>query len=191
MTKLLSVCAALVSSSLLLGCSLNKPTPAMTYHLLDHEQTKLAQRLPEARVALSKVRLTDYLLKPNLVMRRDNNQLALANYHHWAEPLDKAVQRIIISNLNQQNQDYGIVSYCRECTQVSLHVEHFYPTEQGQVVLSGYFVIGQGQEPDVVEYFSLAGTQAGAGYAASVEVMRTLLDQLSSQISMTLNKKGA
>lgn len=191
MNKVLSVLAPLASSVLLAGCSLNTPTPAMTYHLLDHKEVKLEQRLPKAKVALSKVRLTDYLLQPNLVMRRDSNQLELANYHHWAEPLDKAVQRILIAKLNQQNPNYGTVNHCIDCKQLSLFIEHFYPNEQGQVVLSGYFVIGQGKASDEVEYFRLSGSQRDAGYAASVEVMRQLLDELSSQMASALTQKGA
>lgn len=182
MNKVLSVCSALVASTLLFGCSLNQPTPAMTHHLLDHQQQELSQALPESRIAISRVKLTDYLLQPNLVMRLANNQLNLANYHHWAEPLDKAVQRIVINNLNQKDNQYGFVNRCGDCPQVNIVVEHFYPNEQGQVMLSGYFTVSKDKQQDKVEYFSFTDEQISAGYGASVVLMRRLLDQLSEQI---------
>lgn len=186
MNKGLSFCAVLFSGLLLSSCSLNTPTPMVNYHLLDHKNTNLGQLLPPAKVALSAVKLTDLLLQPNLVMRRDNNQLMLANYHHWAEPLDKAIQRILIANLNQHRPEQGVVSRCVGCDQLRVHIEHFYPNEQGSVVLSGYFSIEQATELKQVEYFTFSSQQTKAGYAGSVEVMRLLLDELSEKIAPAL-----
>jgi len=188
MTKLLTGSIVIAASIALSGCgiNLNQPTPEVTYHLLDSQQKTMNHRLPDTRVALSKVKLADYLLLPNLVMRKEGNQLDVASYHNWAEPLDKAIKRILISNLNSINQRIGVVNKCKDCEQIEVAIDHFYPNETGDVVLAGHFVVKAG-DAESVEYFSFTQPQLEAGYSQSVVVMNTLLKQLSNKINSVIS----
>lgn len=171
---------------LLSGCGLNQPTPEMKYHLLDHKTKALNHRLPDDKVAIGKVVLADYLTQPNLVMRVSGNKLDLASYHHWAEPMDAAIQRILIDELNQADLTVGFVKRCRDCTQVAVFIDHFYPDQDGTVALSGRFSIEwSGQEP-VTEYFSFSEEQDGEGYSESVTVMNKLLGRMVAKIKTVL-----
>lgn len=182
MIKQLPIVATLFSSVLLGGCGINQPTPEMKYHLLDHDNRGLNHRLPDNKIAVNKVKLADYLMLPNLVMRVSSNKLDLAAYHSWAEPMDDAIQRILISELNQINSEHGFVKQCRNCTQFNVFIEHFYPDQEGKVVLSGHVTVeANGREP-LVEYFSFSKEQAGAGYSESVKVMNNLLVELSNKL---------
>ena len=122
--KRISILAVIATGvATLSGCGLNQPAPEMKYHLLDNQKVAMNHQLPETKVAIAKVKLSDYLLQPNLVMRVQDNQLDVANYHSWAEPLDKAVQRILIDNLNQKRSETGFVDRCQNCSQVHVFID--------------------------------------------------------------------
>ncbi len=185
--KRISILAVIATGvATLSGCGLNQPAPEMKYHLLDNQKVAMNHKLPVTKVAIAKVKLSDYLLQPNLVMRVQDNQLDVANYHSWAEPLDKAVQRILIDNLNQKRSETGFVDRCQNCSQVHVFIDHFYPDEAGQVSLSGRFTINNPEQSPQVEYFSFAQEQVGSGYKGSVVVMNQLLTQLSDKINSGL-----
>lgn len=174
-------------SMLLTGCSLNQPTPEMSYHLLDKQKYNTNTPLPNERVALDKVILSDFLLQPNLVMRVAGNKLDIASYHSWAEPLDKSIRRVLINKLNHSQQKVGVVNRCKGCGKLTLYVDHFYPEQEGKVVLSGHLIYVNEQGEETIEYYHLEGQQQGAGYSASVEVMHSLLLQLADRVAAVIN----
>lgn len=186
MIKQLATSIAIASSLLLSGCGINQPTPEMKYHLLDHRAKALNHRLPTEKIAVNKVVLADYLTQPNLVMRVADNRLDLASYHSWAEPLDAAIQRILIDELNQAQLDFGFVERCRDCTKVNLYVDHFYPDQAGNVVLSGRFTIDKAGEAPIVEYFAFSQEQSAEGYSESVKVMNELLEQMTEKVKQVI-----
>lgn len=182
------ITAMMASMSLLLtGCSLNQPTPEMNYHLLDKQNDNINTSLPSKRVALEKVVLSDFLLQPNLVMRVAGNKLDIASYHSWAEPLDKSIRRVLINKLNHSQQKLGFVNRCKGCGKINLYVAHFYPEQEGKVVLSGHLTYVDEQGDETIEYYHLEGQQQDAGYSASVEVMHDLLLQLADRVDAVLN----
>lgn len=185
MNKIMAA-AGLAASALLSGCSLNQPTPDMHYHLLDSQNRSINAKLPAEQVAIDKVHLADYLRQANLVMRVAQNKLDVARYHNWAEPLDDSIRRVLLAELNSINANLGFVARCQNCQQFDLYIEHFYPDEQGQVTLSGYFVTSQGDAKRQTEYFSLTAQQSSAGYSASVEVMNQLLIKLAHKLNASL-----
>lgn len=183
MIKPLPIIIAAATSILLSGCGLNQPTPEMKYHLLDHKDKALNHRLPDTKIAINKVVLADYLTQPNLVMRVSENKLDVASYHSWAEPMGDAIQRILIDELNQAELGYGFMKRCKGCAEINVFVDHFYPDQNGSVVLTGRFTFEQSGHEPVVEYFAFSEEQVGAGYSESVKVMNTLLLKLNNKIS--------
>ena len=51
-------------------------------------------------VLVGPVEIPAYLDRNEIVMRDDNNSLVISSFHLWAEPLDRAIERVLATNLN-------------------------------------------------------------------------------------------
>ncbi len=89
---------ALVVTGLLAGC-INTPLP--DYYVLTPENGKvnLRGKIPGIAVGIGPITIPETLNRSNIVTPRDSNQLVVAEYHRWSEPLRDNISRILITNL--------------------------------------------------------------------------------------------
>lgn len=81
-------------------------TPATHYYVLDSDKAlvppaamgEVASRLT---LGIAPVSLSQYLARINLTLKKDH-LVEISEYHHWAEPLDDGIQRVLIENLSAQ-----------------------------------------------------------------------------------------
>jgi uncharacterized lipoprotein YmbA len=81
-----------------LGCL--RPSPPVVYHTLQ----PLAQEAPPAprsglAVEVLPVRLPELLQRPQMVMAKGAGTLGLSETHHWGNPLDQDMQRVLVADL--------------------------------------------------------------------------------------------
>jgi uncharacterized lipoprotein YmbA len=50
-------------------------------------------------IGIGPIRIPEYLNRPQIVTRSDSNELHLADYNRWAEPLDLSIPRVFAENL--------------------------------------------------------------------------------------------
>ncbi len=50
-------------------------------------------------ILLGPVEIPAYLDRSEIVMRDGNNSLVISSFHRWAEPLDRAIERVLATNL--------------------------------------------------------------------------------------------
>ena len=90
-------------------------------------------------VGLGRVDLPDYLLDNRIVLRQGAHEIHYAEYHRWAERLDKGVQRVLGANLSALLPSASVVlsAWRREDVKVEVYVsvQRFEFNERGQVVL--------------------------------------------------------
>ncbi len=80
---------------LLAGCG---TTPAYNYYVLTaREGASPAGQTPS--LGIGPIRIPEYLNRNALVYQRDGNQLQIAEYERWAEPLEEGVGRVLGLNL--------------------------------------------------------------------------------------------
>ena len=80
---------------ILLGCG---STPASKYYLLSAQ----AQQIPSGTspsVGVGPIEIPEYLNRHAMVYDRDGNQLHIASFERWAEPLDSSILRVVRMNL--------------------------------------------------------------------------------------------
>jgi uncharacterized lipoprotein YmbA len=80
---------------ILLGCG---STPASNYYLLSAQ----AQQTPSGTspsVGVGPIEIPEYLNRHAMVYNRDGNQLHIASFERWAEPLDSSILRVVRMNL--------------------------------------------------------------------------------------------
>ncbi|MFT6267969.1 MAG: putative lipoprotein YmbA [Alphaproteobacteria bacterium] len=173
----------------LLGC-VTSTTPTETFnYILDNDPVGSQNTLATASIIAKKagikvlpVQVPDYLNQPNLILKLSNHQIKIANYHFWAEDLSQSIQRVLINELNNAHNDLSYTQRCVGCDELAITIDHFYPTEQGDVVLSGTYenVLKDGSRSQT--RFSLTKKLEKGGFDEAVSAMRALLGELAQQI---------
>ena len=170
----------------LTGCTSAPKSPSVSYYLLDQASQPIAPKQTTRSVAITPVVVAEYLSVPNLLLKQTDHRIILANYHLWAEPLPPSIKRAIMSDLTTMKPNISIVDQCLNCDLLRIYIDHFYPEEEGDVVLAGRYTIERvnGQQENYP--FSHKSFLTTSGYAAAVEQMRALLETLSQQIANQL-----
>jgi uncharacterized lipoprotein YmbA len=85
------------------GCSFLKATKDPTqYFVLTSDEDKAPASGSPLMVGIDHVELPEYLLRDELVTRSSKNQLTVAEYQHWAEPLKDGFSRTLRHDLESQ-----------------------------------------------------------------------------------------
>lgn len=170
----------------LVGCINTQQAPETFYYILDStpesaEHTTAAKTGDNVRqVKVNPVILPDYLNQPNLVLKLSDHQIKIANYHFWAEDLRQSIQQVLVNELNINNSTTTFAKVCRgACLTLDITIDHFYPTEEGDVMLAGTYYLS---DKPVVKRFVLNKSLSKGGYDEAVPLMRSLLSDLASQI---------
>ena len=88
--------AALTSIVLLAGCG---TTPPNNYYLLSAGGAGHGSDNQSPSLGIGPIEIPEYLNRNGLVYNRDGNQLYIASYERWAEPVANGVERVISLNL--------------------------------------------------------------------------------------------
>jgi len=107
----------------LTACSGRSPQPK--YYLLGEEQPVVVP-LPGNRpaIVLHQFSLPSYLDRDSLVLRSDGSvQVVVAEYHLWAEPLNKAAPRLLEETMRPILQEKGLNLLWRDTADADLLVD--------------------------------------------------------------------
>lgn len=98
--KVLAACA-LLALSMAIGCASTEPS---RFYLLSSVpgDSEAKRQVSEhcTSLAIAPVRLPDYLDRPQIVTRSGKNELLMAQFDRWAEPLAETFPRILAQNLS-------------------------------------------------------------------------------------------
>jgi uncharacterized lipoprotein YmbA len=170
----------------LMGCVTSSPAPESFHYILDNLSASNSQtEAPAENLSTIKVlpiNLPDYLRQPNLVLKLSDHQVKIANYHYWAEDLTISIQRVVLKELNASTTT-SYTSRCTQCDELAISIDHFYPTEQGDVVLSGSYELVSQDGTTSTNNYSLSKKLSSGGYNDAVATMRILLGDLAQQIT--------
>lgn len=171
---------------LLMSCGTMSQAPDPTYYLFDAEPRVQELKNTTSIIKLEQIKLADYLSTHQLVMRDGGQVLIKANYHSWADSLEDAIGRVLLSDLNNLNENTEFVTQCNSCDSISVTIEHFYPGADGKLLLSGFFKISSKNAKNSRSHFQLVDDLSIDGYANAVKQMREQVDALAVQINQKL-----
>ena len=184
------VFALFLATLVLTGCN-SSPTKQSNYYLLNSSstQSQSTQLVAEPDYVLERIRMPDYLVQPNLVMQLSDHRLHYASYDMWAETLQAGVSKILVSEL--QSKGLKIHDHTEtdlEVNRLFIRVDHFYPTDSSQVILSGKYWVEDPVNKKVLNgsQFQYQEKLERDGYAHAVAKMRGLVELLASELSRTL-----
>jgi len=173
-------------SLLLFGCSAIETEKPVNYYVLDAKPSAVNKKRIRSIYAVKPIELPDYLNQPNIVLRDDTQRLHIAYYHSWADDLASTIRRVVISELNSAKNTARFNTRCDNCDSITVTLAHFYPTTQGEVVLSGSYQISKAEQPPLNQDFFIQVDLDKDGYEHAVEKMREALVTLTTLINQNI-----
>jgi uncharacterized lipoprotein YmbA len=185
----------LVLLAILAGCGTSQPT---RYYLLSSSvpDTVLAPAQRELTVGVGPVILPPYLERRELVSRTGSNELRVAVYYEWAEPLEENFSRVLREDLGQRLDTDRIIPLpvkrsLRKALdvdyQVVVAVRNFEKSADGSVLLNARWMILDNDKTELVlrrsEYRQIP---AGDDYAAQAAAQSQVLGRLSEEIAAAI-----
>jgi uncharacterized lipoprotein YmbA len=183
----------LLAASLLVimvGCSTTVPDEHQ-YLLRYPAANQNRQVTPSVMVGLGRISIPAYLNQAGVVLVSDQNQIHQANYHLWAEPLDKGI-RIYLKSAIAQIAGFDIFATANnnQVWQYSVDIDlaEFHGTTAGQATLICSWRLIDMSGKEAPKSFEFATTQPlnDNGYPALVDAETKLLDTLAKTIAEQL-----
>jgi uncharacterized lipoprotein YmbA len=178
--------------ALLAGCASTQPA---RYYLLNAipPETAPSPLASEPVIGVGPVEVASYLNGGRLVRRASMNELAVAEYERWSEPLPDGIARVLAGNLASRVPSAQVQVFpWRRDTPVELRllvsVLRFEPDPAGQVQLAARWSLldgdGQRLQPDrnFEHAVNLQGTDPTAQVAAQSEAIAALADEIAAVI---------
>lgn len=175
--KMFSVAAVLLVSA----CS---GPAAVSYYQLPAMTSTSVQAKAEKSFYIAPVEVASYLNGRGLVLQLSEIELNMARQHLWAEPVAQQVQRQLRELLASQLPYKAQLNANAADIVVSVQLDRFHGTHEGQAVLSGRYQLSQQKTS---EAFSLMVPLTEDGYPALVKALNQGLEQLSQQISLQIS----
>lgn len=180
---------------LVAGCfALGGGTPMTRYYLLAAGK---AERVapdvagPRVVIGVGPVMLPDYLDRPQLVTRIGDNQLALAEFDRWAEPLADSIGRVVAEGLSARLPAQRVIrkpARTGEAADLSVRIEigRFEADSGGDAVLEVFWAVDvAGKESQHAAsarriYVEKVG---GRGYPGVVAALNRTLDLFCDELA--------
>lgn len=177
-------------AALLVGC--RKP-PAVQNHYYSlvleasEDQSTSQRAAPKGRVDLVEVTLPDFLMSRSLVLQVSTNEIRHSKEHHWGEPLDVSVGKVLAWDLATALPTLDIAPGHGRGADCSLFVEfdRFHANSTARVLVSGRYTLVQGEQMRQ-QNFDVTQVQRGDGYSNAVKAMRGAVRALSEELSPLL-----
>ena len=185
--------AGLLLAGLLAGCAATQPTSF--YTLAPVVEPEVAKRSAEGLViGLGPITLPQYLDRPDIVTREGANQMRLAEFHKWAEPLEPLLTRTMAEDLYALLDAGDVIPIPQRGDLpldrvVEVDIGRFDADAAGQVVLDARWRIYQGDSETLLASGRSQVTQQGApapDYAAIVAAMSQAVAQVSQEIASAI-----
>lgn len=182
----------LIAISLVFSCASSKTAVTHFYILdpIDFTMLSAAQmdQTTTLSIGVTSLRLPQYLERPQIVTRRSENQLDLAEYHQWGGNLRKNMTRVLAKNLSQllDTQEISIYPDIPQSPPdfyIELTVMKFERDPDGKVSLSAQWRLSadKDKKPLKTQFTSLdsPAVQNTSDMSETVKAMSELMGELS------------
>ena len=144
----------------------------------------------ELTLRLTNVSLPEFLLRRNLAIQTGGNEIKAANHHYWAEPLDEAIAKVLVRDIEAANQGIAVHRYngSGDC-ELAIEFDRFHASADGRVLVSGRYWLAA-SEP-TRHAFDVSRPLDGQGYGAAVTSLRASLGTLGAEIAGSIAQTGA
>jgi hypothetical protein len=186
-----------VGLMLLAACATGTSAPSRFYVLAPLEAPEAEPQLaPGERclaIGIGPVEIPAYLDRPQIVTRLSNNELNLAEFDKWAEPLRDNLIRVLAENISSLLCTEPITifpwkSHTRIDYQVAIDIIKLDGELGGKSSMTARWSIVEGEDKNLlwIKRSSYSKSVDGSGYTAFVAAQSRLVDALSREIAETI-----
>ena len=182
--------AAIVAAALEIGCLGSGTTRATRMYVLDPTVPATSGSRSELAIGVGPTSLPERLDRPQILTRTGSQEVEIAEFEHWAEPLDKAFPRVLAENLaNATGSDrVSVYPWSRSVpidVQVEVSVSRFETEADGSVTLAARWrLIGPGRREILpTRASSYSETPASDSTADRVDALGRALGRLSRDVA--------
>ena len=189
-----SIAAGLLAlSALLAGCASTKPTNF--YTLSRSTEPEVAKLLATGLViGLGPLSIPQYLDRPDIVTREGANQMHLAEFHKWSEPLEPLLTRIMAEDLYSLLDASDVIPLPQRGDVpldrvVEVDINRFDADASGQVVLDARWRVYKGDNETLIKAGRSTVTEQGPpvpGYDGIVAAMSQALGRTTEEIAQAI-----
>jgi len=176
------------------GCGSTEPS---RFYLLSPVETGVQEGAATLDVAvdIASVELPRYLATPTIVTRASANELELAEYDRWAEPLEESFARCLAENLAAQipTRNVSRAPWERvgtpDCV-LRVAVDRF-DVEDGRVLLEVHWSLTYPERAnhDMVERSAFEAPLENEGFAAIARAMSRALAEFSGTVAQSIRSR--
>ena len=183
----LQVSVLVLTFLLMQGCT-SAPTSLNYYLLHSTNSMPLMHSAAQKAIILDKITLPEYLKQRGLVYQTSDTNLHISTRHLWAEPVEEGVTKVLTSALADKkvSLNRGDQYLNEESTHLSLHIEDFISTYEGDVVFSGQYTISSTANGTSFHPFKFKATIENDGFSSSIKAMRNAITQLALHVDQSL-----
>jgi uncharacterized lipoprotein YmbA len=186
---------ALVALCLGLGACASTPSRFYILNTLPASETVPAAAAEQGpAVGVGPITFPKYLDRPQIVTRAGRNQLTLAEFDRWAEPLQDNVSRVLAEDLARLiPTDHILLNPWPQSTtldyQVQVEVLQFDGWLGGDsAFVARWSLLDQGEHELMNRKFYLDAPTGGRDYDAMVVAMNQMLEALSRDIAAAIQR---
>ncbi len=146
-------------------------------------------------IGIGPITLPAYLNRSQIVTRTSENELNLAEFHLWAEPLKDSISRVLMESLSSMLNTNQIAIYpwrtsSRIAYQVTFDVIRFDVDFNGKAMLNVYWTIfgKEGEEALKTKKSVFSASAKSKDYKAMVAAQNQTLMEFSHEIASTIKK---
>lgn len=189
------LCAVIMIFS---GCA-SSTQPSKFYVLSAIPQSKTATQTTtdnvDMLIGIGPITLPAYLNRSQIVTRTSENELKLAEFHLWAEPLKENIARVLMESLSSMLNTNQIVIYPWRASssvayQITIDVVRFDVGSDGNAMLNVYWTIfgKDGKEALLTKKAVFSASAGSKNYKAIVAAQNRVLIEFSREIASTIKK---
>ena len=175
------------------GCAQSKPTRFYVIHSMLDARSPGQHEGQDFFLAVGPVKIPNYLDRPQMVTRKGQSTLELAEFDNWAEPLDKNLSGAIAANLTVLLNTESIVSFpwpkaAKPKYQIMIEISRMDGTPGGKVVLDArWLILSVEEEKALLTRRSFIETPfPAADYDGFALAVSTAVETLSREIASAL-----
>jgi uncharacterized lipoprotein YmbA len=175
-----------LSALILVGCSAKSNFYQLTPTQSKHPKSYIKK---DKIIAIAPIEIADYIDKPQIITRIDNEQLSLHELDRWAGAIDKNIQSVIRYDLMHKLPRYTILTKplpepIDNKYTLYIHIDRFDGDINGSVVLDGRWSLIDENEDRFIKGKNIHyKTQANNTLPSIISTQSKLLDRLASDIA--------
>lgn len=180
----------------IVGCSSN-PSAITYYHLNDataNTSTNVVDISARQSVRLNVIKVPDYLKQSKLVLHTAPHQMHFSASNLWVQTPEKEIRAALIADLNSLSEEHYFTNFeptrgADNDLSLFIDITHFYPTENSEVLLNGYWTLTSKSNERKDHQFHFITELELDGYGHAVAKQRTLVFELAEQIASQIRGK--